>query len=384
MQQSPANSGLQQFLQTSRARLEFRSALSAGGITATVVCILAMPLIVWRADLGLHDAWLLGGIVVSAGAIYAILATRLHVALKQVPDKLEIVADDRERVASAAEFYGDDDPFKRLAIRQTEAWIDSEHERLSHMRVRKWPIVGAAAILALILLWLLTPGSRRQLLKSADTQLTMQSIGKSSSLPTPPSAIKEKKADAKQDVQSTASTNVKSVTGALERKPPSGSGVSPVQADAGMKGGNGNGGQGRKGAAGAGTEGSKSSSTGQLQKNQNSGSAPGPSPIGDNRNAPAINPTPTAKLSGGQTKKVEAVQARASKVVKEQQEIGKPDDVSPERAGPSNAQVNSTSIDTTELETLPPGRREIVIEYFRKMRGQPAPADKNSQGDSHP
>src|ERR1700722_5729252 len=137
--QTQANSILYQFLDSCRRRLEFGNAMSSVGIAATVIAIAAAPFVAWRSGLGLNDSILFILIILGIAVVFAALYTRRGVRIQQVPDRLDASADDRDRLASATEFMGDPDPFKRLAVRQTEEWIAEENDRLSRSKTSKWP-----------------------------------------------------------------------------------------------------------------------------------------------------------------------------------------------------------------------------------------------------
>ena len=158
-----SHSTLYRFLDSARIRMEFGNGISAAGIAATWVCLVGAPFVAWRAAIGLRDGPLAVAVVISAATLFLLLAMRRSVRMNQVPLRLEIDVGDKDRVSTAAEFMGDDDPFKRLAVQQTEMWIDQEEDRLSEIKISRWPYIGAGAILVLILIWILTPGWNKSL-----------------------------------------------------------------------------------------------------------------------------------------------------------------------------------------------------------------------------
>jgi hypothetical protein len=85
---------------------------------------------------------------------------------------------------------------------------------------------------------------------------------------------------------------------------------------------------------------------------------------------------------------VDAAKARQSNTLKEQESTGEIDDsaTGPRAAAAPDIHFDPIDIETSELEALPPRRRQVVIEYFRSMNRHSASASTTqpAQGVSHP
>jgi hypothetical protein len=294
---SKANSTLYRFLDASRRRMELWNALSAAGIAITAVAVLTCPLVARRASLGLRDSVLAIGITLAAVSVFAVLAMRRGVHLQQVPDRLDTGIDDRDRVATATEFMGDADPFKKLAVHQTERWIDQEQERLSHLKGRRWPYIGMASLLLLVLIWLLTPGLGRSSPRtdkslasavpppSAVTQPSATSNGSQTNTSQSPISTNQRSSANKANVGTRAQGNSGASSGSTNTR------TSPAGQSSGTKPGPAaNSASGSLGSSASGRGGTVSSTPGSLSSGS-SGSVQS-SPSKNNGNAGAISASP--------------------------------------------------------------------------------------------
>lgn len=350
-------STLYRFLDAMRLRMELWNAISAAGIAVTAVCAAAAPMVAWRAGLGLRDGILMCGIVVLVAVIFLMLASRRGVRIGQVPQGLDVQVEDRERLASAAEFMAEDDPFKRLAVRQTEAWIEAEGQRLEKTGWRRWPIVGAAALLLLILIWLLTPGVGR-----ASRQGTQASRGNDMGKSL---VAGVNKVDQKLPVLNVAgSRSVPSNSGA--KHGPAGLAAVPSQ----MNIGGGSGAQSRPGMNGKTvTKNLQGPAKGKLHEQSASlqRGGEGHNGIESPRILGAAQAPPKMKAVA-----MNAAQARADKAsAGREQTVESSAHPAADHAGAApDVRSDLTEAQNAELEALPPGRREIVVEYFRMMHEQ--------------
>lgn len=425
--------------------------ISAAAIAIAAVVLIALPLVAWRARLGFRNDYLALGIVSATALLFTIIAMRKRVRLSEVAERLAAPATDRERIATAVEFAGDSDVFKRLAVRQTEQWIESEGDRLSQTRLSRTPRYAVLALIAMILVWLLTPSLLRfppgqvfaaaipATRPSATSQPASQPASQPISSPvsaangTNPSASSNTSVSGQQANQGGAgkaggSKLAQSNGNGAASAGKSGSGAGSGQAKGNGKGsgtqagssgqnpGNANGNPGTSAAASvtpAGNQGKGASatSTGGSGADPNKGQVNGgqkgqpiePGQSGTPKSAGANNPkgsgnppagtgtpglspsgglkaakgnsdetTPTGSIPQRPVHEIEASKARSSGTEKERESVG---EIDPAIAHPAatapgfDKDFVPVAPESAEMETLPPKRKQIVIEYFRLMRG---------------
>jgi hypothetical protein len=380
-----ANSTLYRFLDAARVSMEFWNAMSAAGIAATLVCGIALPFVAWRAAIGLRDGVLAVAIVICTGTLFAFLARRRSVRIQQVPQRLEVEVSDRDRVATATEFMGDEDPFKRLAVRQTEQWIDEEREKLSQIKKSRWPYVGVGAIVLLILIWALTTGW--------NMALGTRSRAVASNMTMPPDSASAAEGEGSL-IQGKAGDKNHSTKNGSSKSGPLALGGKSLSGVAG-------------GPGGGGSENTAAESARVMEQN-GTGQGNLPSPSGGDGNATSTNAhpgtsgqvhgqvstdlsggagrgsaaqTPTGKAPSLPTIAVHTTQARPGNNANgPEKEIEVKDAPPVEHAAAAPDVQFKLNLDSSELEELPPGRREIVVEYFRSMHHQAAPSTQSSEG----
>ncbi|HEY1684205.1 MAG TPA: hypothetical protein VGG19_05555 [Tepidisphaeraceae bacterium] len=360
-----ANSSLYQFLDSVRVRLERINFLSAGGIAATLVCVVASPFVAWRAELQLRDSLLVVAVIATMVAGYAVMAMRRAVRIMQVPERLEVAIEERERIATAAEFMTEDDPFKRLAVRQTEQWIEYESERLAEVRRSGWPIAGIVAIVLLILLWILTPSWRAAL-----PRIQILNAGES--------AINDGVNNSADDMSSNqAAQNRFNANGNARQGKGGGAGNGLGKTSgAGGTGAGANGGASGKKVGGIGAPGAATavnpdpSQQNTLQPTHSNAPATPQAWVGSGaRSSPPV-PHKTPEFSGA-SRTVHAAIARPSHTDQLRNQLTETiDQPGQQHAAQTDAQLALPDVDPAELDALPPDKRQIVIEYFRAVHNQ--------------
>jgi hypothetical protein len=360
-----ANSSLYQFLDSVRLHLERINFLTAGGIAATLVCAVASPFVAWRAELQLRDSILAIAIIVAMGVAYAFFAMRRSVRLMQVPERLEVEIEERERIATAAEFMTEDDPFKRLAVRQTEQWIEYESERLAEVRRSGWPIAGIIAIVLLILLWILTPSWRRAL-----PRIQILDAGESAISGGVNSSADDMTSNQAAQNPLNANGNTKQGKGGA-----AGNGLGKTSG-AGGTGAGANGGAGGKKVAGIGAPGAATAvnpdPTPQNTLQPTHSNAPATPQAWAGSGAQSSPPVPhkTPEFSGV-SRTVHAAIARSSHTDQPRNQLTETiDQPGQQHAAQTDAQLTLPDVDPAELDALPPDKRQIVIEYFRAVHNQ--------------
>lgn len=437
---------LHRFLAQARRRVVVDRSMTAVCRATFWVALAAIPVVAFRARLGLGDLSLFVAIVLCIVAVSGWLLWGKHVRLRQLPDYLRAEPDDHDRITSATEFMDDPDPFKRLAVRQTEHWLRAEAPTVP--TARTWPphaTRAAFAVAVLVAVWLLTPSAavaaQPPAAPTPSPTSTPSDDASSTTEPPPTSSLSgqttSNDAGSKSPGASESGENNNAGTAGNENR--SGSkdaGKGDEKAD-----GEGNGGAAGVGGTGAGTTqgegGANNAAGGPRDKTDGPGDPSAANPLNadgqtsptdsagpakpanssaktDGKTPPAsptpasatpvqesktgspeAEPVPTSVVQSepgtagrdmstssaddkqpanrkpaGSSVDVSAGTGKTESSGPEQERLGAMDPSSPSPIAPGQAGTNRAygigKLDVAELDDLPPDRRRVVVEYFRR------------------
>ena len=427
-QAGSANLGLYEVLCLSRRKvyaLVFAQQLCRSSLWVGLVCL---PIMYFRAELGLPGAGVFTAYLIFSAIVAAALAWLKHIQLKQVVGKLDLSADKHDQVSSATEFLADPDPFKRLALHKTEQWLATNADQIRCLW--KWPRetpLTVAVFVALLAVWWLTPPasasahrpagtpqpggaqsqpatqsqpasqgqSSRQSQPASQGQSASQSQPASDGQPSPTPSDKSTSALAsgqagRQEKTNTNSGQAPGQQGGQQPGQPgqSGTGQTPGQQPGQTPAGNGQaagqksgqngtgeqpgrpGGQGTPGGAGvAAAAGQQLGQPNVAGSSAGTGHAPSPGSPARRIDGPYAKIDVAGKGKSGEGKSPE-------KIV--DGNMDDTDAASRPASGPALPDVEYEHLLTSgnELESLPPGRRALVIRYFRSLRNPAGPSSQ--------
>ena len=128
-------------------------------LAVALVALLTAPVVAMRSRVRLSTPVLAVAAIAAASLLAVVINSRRKLRTPDIIAQLDITPSDRERLSCAAEFLVDPDPFKQLAVRQAEDWLNTRTQPIScRPQWRREATAAAAAIALLIAIWLLTPG----------------------------------------------------------------------------------------------------------------------------------------------------------------------------------------------------------------------------------
>ncbi len=107
---------------------------------------------------GLDTLFLWSALPLSALVVGAALAYTHVVQSRQVLRELDLACDRHDLITSGSEFLGTNEPFRRLALRKVEEWLDEHAREIGYLA--KWPRETKYILPALLLMygaWELSP-----------------------------------------------------------------------------------------------------------------------------------------------------------------------------------------------------------------------------------